>query len=133
MKLSHFQTIKNSFNKIFVTGELLQRISQQKHIDTIACLTALTCTDPNIFERQGIYVNYETVCNDPELTNRNGDLVAVYIGLYGVGIVAQYIASEDVWHECQSHGNFGNNFASGGTWTVTQKHKKRVQTSTTNC
>lgn len=30
-------------------------------------------------------------------------------------------ADNDEWHECQSHGNYGKNFASGGNWSVTNK------------
>ena len=76
-------------------------------------ITALALSDVDELEGKGVYVNYEFT--------QNNMLVTVYIGLYGIGIIACYYATSDEWHSCQSHGNYGKNCASGGNWSVTNK------------
>ena len=87
-----------------------------KFINTPAILTALALSDADELEGKflgTVYVTYEFT--------QNNKLVTVYIGLYGIGIIACYYAASDEWHECQSHGNYGKNLASGGNWSVTNK------------
>lgn len=89
------------------------RIQAHRTVNTQAVLTALATIPCATLEAQGIFVNWEWRADGDATTA----LVFAYIGLVGVGIVAQYNARQDDWHECQSHGNFGGNPASGGTWS----------------
>ena len=104
----------NTLKTVFPNGEHLGKIkAQRKKLNTPAILTALALSDADELEGKGVYVNYEFT--------QNNKLVTVYIGLYGIGIIACYYADNDEWHECQSYGNYGKNFASGGNWSVTNK------------
>ena len=120
MKLTkqNLTDVVKAFNDTFAHDQVLQKIKNQKHIMTQGAITALMLCEPERLEAKGVYANYEFgVCEEAT------PLIAVYIGLYGAGIVAAYYAKNDEWHECQSHGNCGKNYASGGTWTTTAKHK----------
>ena len=107
------RSITDTVKAVFPDGEYLHKIKSTNKITTSAVIIALALSDADALESKGVYVNYE-------LTNK-GDLVALYIGLYGIGVVACYYTAGHVWHECQSHGNYGKNFASGGTWSTIKK------------
>lgn len=46
----------------------------------------------------------------------NGVPIRIYIGSEYTGIILQYEHSSRTWYPCFSHGNYGNNYCSGGTW-----------------
>ena len=117
MKLTkeNLMAVIQFYSKTFAHDQVLQKIQNQKNITTQGTLVALMLCGHEHLESKGVYANYEFgVC---------GEVITVYIGLYAVGIVGSYYAKNDEWHSCQSHGNFGKNYASGGTWTTTAKHK----------
>lgn len=93
-------------------------IKRQRQLSTPTALLALSLLSADEMEQHGVFVNYETAHTQEGRT----DLKTVYIGIYGLGIIAVYYAASGEWHECQSYGDFGKNYASGGTWTVVKKH-----------
>ena len=103
----------NTLKTVFPGGEHLGKIKAQRKLNTTAVLAALALSDADELEGKGVYINYEFT--------QNNKLVTVYIGLYAIGIIACYYTASDDWHSCQSHGNYGKNFASGGNWSVTNK------------
>lgn len=117
-----------------LTALVLTNIAAQKRLTTQAALTALSLLTCIQTSAQGVHIAFEFAhlpdtpapdgLNEPNL----GRLIYLYIGLQGAGIVAQYAAASGTWTECQSHGNYGNNPASGGTWTATTKHKPSLYT-----
>lgn len=52
------------------------------------------------------------------------EIIFVYVGIKGLGIVAQYSEHKKMWYECFSHGNCGKNYSCGGTWSVGAKSEK---------
>ena len=118
MKLS--ETIK-TINAVMPANVALERIKSQQKIDTPAVITALALSNPDELEGKGIYVNYEFTTCSP--TGVNGELTTLYIGLYGVGVIAVYYTHSGEWNSYQSYGNYGRNFASGGNWSVISKSK----------
>ena len=113
MTTPNLDAVINTIKNVFPNGEHLGKIKAQRKLNTTAVLTALALSDADELEGKGVYVSYEFT--------QNNMLVTVYIGLYGIGIIACYYAANDEWHECQSHGNYGKNCASGGNWSVTNK------------
>lgn len=93
-------------------------IKRQRQLSTPTVLLALSLLTADEMEQHGVFVNYETAHTQEGRT----DLKTVYIGIYGLGVIAVYYAASGEWHECQSYGDFGKNYASGGTWTVIKKH-----------
>ena len=93
-------------------------IKRQRQLSTPTALIALALLGADETEQQGVFVHYETAHTQEGKT----DLKTVYIGIYGLGIIAVYYAASGEWHECQSYGDFGKNYASGGTWSVVKKH-----------
>jgi len=93
-------------------------IKRQRQLSTPTALLALSLLMADEIEQQGVFVHYETAHTQEGRT----DLKTVYIGVYGLGVIAVYYAGSGEWHECQSYGDFGKNYASGGTWSVVKKH-----------
>ena len=112
MTIPNLDEVINTIKNVFPAGEHLGKIKAQRKLNTTAVLTALALSDADELEGKGVYVNYEFAQNN---------MLVVYIGLYGIGIIACYYAANDEWHSCQSHGNYGKNLASGGNWSVTNK------------
>ena len=104
------------YNAAGLTSQAIQQIQQQRNISTPSALFALMLTETEYLENKGVYVAYSHYKD-------SGQLYEVYIGLYAVGIIAAYYVTSDEWHLCQSHGNGGKNYACGGTWSTTTKHK----------
>ena len=121
MAKQNLTSVKNFFDDTFAHDQVFQQIKKQRHIGPQAAITAFMLLGAERLEAKGVYANFEFEVGNDE------SLVAVYVGLYGAGIVAAYYVYSDEWHECQSHGNFGKNYASGGTWTTTTKHKARAK------
>lgn len=59
-------------------------------------------------------------------TRKDGDdeIMFAYVGIKGLGIVAQYNGRQNLWYECFSHGNCGKNYSCGGTWSVGASDEK---------
>ena len=115
------------YNAAGLTSQAIQQIQQQRNISTPSALFALMLMEAECLENKGVYVAYSHYkdSEDSEDSEDSGQLCEVYIGLYAVGIIAAYYVSTDEWHLCQSHGNGGKNYACGGTWSTTAKHKER--------
>lgn len=66
----------------------------------------------------GIHYAIESVTNHTD-PNKVGDITRLYIGLDGLGIVAQCCLDDNAngWYECYSNGNFKDNPANGGNWS----------------
>lgn len=101
-----------------LTSQAIQQIQRQRNIPTASAIFALMLMKTEYLENKGVYVAYSYYKDSEQLCE-------VYIGLYAVGIIAAYYVNTDEWHKCQSHGNGGKNYACGGTWSTTAKHKGR--------
>lgn len=112
--------LANTFDlcKSVVGLNAFDHIKRQRQLSTPTALLALSLLSADETEAQGVFVHYETAHTQEGKT----DLKTVYIGVYGLGVIAVYYATTGEWNECQSYGDFGKNYASGGTWSVTKKH-----------
>lgn len=64
--------------------------------------------------RQGVDMAFEW-CHDPRAGFRQGQLVRIYIGTKKDG--PRVMWSENAWYSHKSNGNYGKNWACGGTWS----------------
>ena len=102
------------YNTIKILGEpgTLRHVAAMRRIPSISAITALLAAmELKPSPLAGVDIAIET----DEAGSR---LIYIYIGLAGVGIVAQYNAASGQWFECRSNGNFGDNIAYGGTWAA---------------
>lgn len=101
-------------NTIKILGEegTIRHVAAMRRIPSVSAITALlVAMRLEASPLAGVDIAIETA----EAGSR---LIYIYVGLAGVGIVAQYNAASGQWFECRSHGNFGGNTAYGGTWSA---------------
>lgn len=70
-------------------------------------------------EAHGIYTAWEWR-NDPTAEICAGQLCRLYIGTIDDGPLAMYDADSQQWYKLASKGNYGKNYACGGTWASTK-------------
>ena len=102
------------YNTIEILGApgTLRHVAAMRRIPSTSAITALLAAmELKPSPLAGVDIAIETA----EAGSR---LIYIYVGLAGVGIVAQYNAESGQWFECRSNGNFGGNVACGGTWAA---------------
>ena len=75
------------------------------------------CDAKKLFKSTGIDVRFEKV-TQPQTYFFPNTITRIYIGKKGTGIVASYDVFNQQWYQCTSHGNYGKNYACGGTWSA---------------
>ena len=116
MKLNELMTIAKSVNLQDVMARNDLRKNNRAWFGALAAIVASRETD------SVLQVNIEHNSN-------TDDVVAIFVGLPILGIVAQFNAFADggaEWYECASRGNFGKNPASGGNWSVIKHNGKKA-------
>lgn len=93
----------------------------------LALIAYLTSNAETIkrMEEAGLYIDYYT---------SNGEVLTIFCGIKGLGIITQIDAYQDVdgtlsadWRVCHSKGNYGKRYASGGNWiTVGQSPNSTI-------
>lgn len=78
----------------------------------------------NVALLQKLAETTDTLQVSVETRKGEDEIIFVYVGIKGLGIVAQYIGRQNLWYECFSHGNCGKNYSHGGTWSVAAKTAK---------
>lgn len=112
MKQSEINVIKN----ICSLQDLLAR---KKYVRKTQSLPML-----DVALLQKLAETTDTLQVSVETRKGEDEIIFVYVGIKGLGIVAQYIGRQNLWHECFSHGNCGKNYSYGGTWSIVAKTEK---------
>lgn len=112
MKQSEINVIKN----ICSVQDLLAR---KKYVRKTQNLPML-----NVALLQKLAETTDTLQVSTETRKGEDEILYVYVGIKGLGIVAQYNGYQNLWYECFSHGNCGKNYSCGGTWSVGAKSEK---------
>ena len=105
MKYSEFMNLASCLTAADMQARFANRTKNQAWFDVLTAIVA------SREEGSLLQVNIER-------NNDTDEIVAIFVGLPILGIVAQFNAHSDEWFECSSRGDFGKNLASGGHWAI---------------